>query len=163
MDGRKQPFGSTPVSMTRDSMRGQESKGRTVALCPAALSLWTGHPVKWTICFLKDQDRRPWPQPSPRLAHSRASMSSRALDPTAARPSTAPKLPLSATFVNGPSIYLAAQAKGLGIRLGSPPSSPHSQAISDFPSPKWKYVAASDLKYPHPWSNPLQGRMLPNV
>lgn len=90
-------------------------------------------------------------------------MSSRALDPTAARPSTAPKLPLSATFVNGPSIYLAAQAKGLGIRLGSPPSSPHSQAISDFPSPKWKYVAASDLKYPHPWSNPLQGRMLPNV
>lgn len=140
VDGRKQPFGSTSVSMTRGSIWGLGSRGRMVALCPAALGLWTGHPVKWTICFLKDQDKGPWSQPCLGLAHSRASLSSRALDPSAARPSTAPKLPQS-VFVNGPSIHLTAQAKCLGITLGSPVSlTPHIQAISEFPSPKYLWV-----------------------
>lgn len=128
IDGRKQPFGSKSVSMTPGSLWGLGSTVWTVAVCPPALGLWTGHPVKWTSCFLPDQGKGPWCQPRLGPGHSRASLSSRALGPSAPGPSMAPKLPQSAILVNGSMVYLAAQAHCRGITLGS--------SVSLTPTPK---------------------------
>lgn len=113
---RKQPFGSHVGLRDPGSRWGLGSGGSTVAVCQATLGLRTGHPIKRLICLLADQgsfragphglgSARAWP------AHSRASLSPRAVGASAA----GPELPWPAVSVNGIAIHPNVPAKRLGI------------------------------------------------
>lgn len=111
------------VSVTPSSRWRLGSRGGMVALRPAILGLWTGHPAKRAICFLPDQVfSRAGSQLCQSLAHSRASLSSRALDPSTAGPSTAPKPPPT-IFASSATAHLATQANAIALESCVSPTS----------------------------------------